>query len=247
MSNNKHIPLKIEGGKNTFFSSKHTLNCSGKIIDLSAPIVMGILNITSDSFHDGGKYLTEKEWLSQTEKMLSEGASIIDVGAVSTRPGSVHISQQNEIEKLLPVITSIRKRFPEIIISIDTFRSEAAMIAVDNGADIINDIYAGSFDENMFTTIAGLKVPYIIMHMQGTPLDMQQNPVYENIIKEITIFFSEKINKLKMLGINDIIIDPGIGFGKSVEHNFEILDKLEMLKIFELPVLIGVSRKISYK
>ena len=229
--------------KDTIFSGKQTINCSGKIINLSKPMVMGILNITPNSFYDGGMYITEKDWLMQAEKILSEGASIIDIGAISTHPGAEVLTAQHEEERLFPVIKSVRKHFPQSVISVDTYSSYIASIAVENGADIINDISAGNFDDKMLETIARLKVPYIIMHMKGTPENMQQNPQYKNVIKEIAAFFSEKIYKLKQLGVNDIIIDPGFGFGKSVEHNFSILNNLEIFRIFELPLLVGLSRK----
>jgi dihydropteroate synthase len=233
----------ISPAKNTIFSGKRTINCSGKIIDLSKPLVMGILNITPDSFYDGGRHNSEKEWLTRAEQLLSEGASIIDIGAVSTRPGANLLSAEIESERLLPVISSVRKHFPLSVISVDSCRSEIATSAVASGADIINDITAGNLDDKMFETIARLRVPYIIMHMQGTPADMQHDPQYNNVTGEIAMFFSERIFKLKHLGVNDIIIDPGFGFGKTVEHNFTLLNHLEFFRIFELPVLVGLSRK----
>jgi dihydropteroate synthase len=229
--------------KNTFFSLKQTINCSGKILNLSAPVVMGILNTTPDSFYDGGKYLTEKEWLLHTETMLSEGAAIIDIGAVSTRPGAKSISINEETDRLMPVLKSVRKKFPDTVISVDTFSAAIAKLAVDNGADIINDISAGTFDDKMIETIALNNVPYIIMHIKGTPQNMQINPTYKDVTKEILMFFSERINKLRQAGIKDIIIDPGFGFGKSLEHNYEILNRLDLFRMFELPVLTGFSRK----
>ncbi|MFC2111483.1 dihydropteroate synthase [Bacteroidota bacterium] len=229
--------------KDTFFSRKGSLNCNGNLLTICKPLLMGILNITPDSFYDGGNYIEEENWISQTRKMLSEGADIIDIGAVSTRPGSIDISEEEELQRLIPVIQSLKKEFPDIIISVDTYRSNVARQVVKEGASIINDISAGTFDEQMIQTIVELNVPYIIMHIKGTPENMQQNPVYEDIIKEIILFLSIQINKCKKAGINDLIIDPGFGFGKTVEHNYQILKNLEMFKIFELPILVGISRK----
>jgi len=220
-----------------------TLNCSGKLLDVSKPVVMGILNITPDSFYDGGKYLKEKDWLIKTEQMLREGAAIIDIGAISTRPGATAVSQKDEAKRLFPVLKSVRKKFPDAIISVDTSRASITKSAVELGADIINDISAGCFDDKMFHTITAINKPYIIMHIQGSPANMQKNPVYEDVLRDIIKFFSEKINKLKNLGINDIIIDPGFGFGKTVEHNYRLISRLEMFRIFGLPMLVGVSRK----
>ncbi len=204
---------------------------------------MGILNITSNSFFDGGKYKTQKDILIQCEKMLSEGAAIIDIGAVSTRPGADKVSEENEIARLLPVLKIIRKYLSDTIISIDTYRSSIAEIVIDNGADIINDISGGNFDDRMFETIAKLKVPYIIMHIKGTPQNMQLNPTYKNVVKEIKDFFFKKIEELKTIGVNNIIIDPGFGFGKTVEHNYQILNHLDTFKSLGVPVLAGLSRK----
>ncbi len=204
---------------------------------------MGILNITPDSFYDGGKYKTQKDILIQCEKMLSEGVAIIDIGAVSTRPGADKVSKENEITRLLPVLKIIRKYFSEAIISIDTYRSSIAEIVVDTGADIINDISGGNFDDRMFEIIAKLKVPYIMMHIKGTPQNMQQNPTYKNVVKEIKDFFFKKIEELKTIGVNKIIIDPGFGFGKTVEHSYQILNHLDTFKSLGVPVLAGLSRK----
>jgi dihydropteroate synthase len=220
-----------------------TINCKGNLIDLSSPKVMGILNITPDSFYDGGKYKNELEFLTQTEKMLHEGATFIDVGAYSSRPGAVHISEKEELSRILPVIDLLMKYFPEIILSVDTFRSEIAQKTIENGAAIINDISGGKMDENMFQTVADLQVPYILMHMLGTPQNMQQNPVYEDVTKDIIRFFSEQIFKLHQLKVNDIIIDIGFGFGKTLQHNYEILSNLGLFKNLDAPILVGVSRK----
>ena len=204
---------------------------------------MGILNITPDSFYDGGKYKNEADILFQTEKMLTEGASFIDVGAYSSRPGATHISEKEELKRILPVIELLVKYFPEIIISVDTFRSEIAKKTIENGAAIINDISGGKMDEKMFQTVAELQVPYILMHMLGTPQNMQQNPVYEDVTKDIIRFFSEQIFKLHQLKMNDIIIDMGFGFGKTLQHNYEILSNLALFKNLDAPILIGISRK----
>jgi len=204
---------------------------------------MGILNITPDSFYDGGKYKNEADILFQTEKMLNEGATFIDVGAYSSRPGAAHISEKEELKRILPVIDLLVKYFPEIIISVDTFRSEIAKKTIENGAAIINDISGGKMDEKMFQTVAELQVPYILMHMLGTPQNMQQNTVYEDVTKDIIRFFSEQIFKLHQLKMNDIIIDMGFGFGKTLQHNYEILSNLVLFKNLDAPILIGVSRK----
>ena len=220
-----------------------TINCKGKLIDLSSPKVMGILNITPDSFYDGGKYKNEKDILLQTEKMLSDGATFIDVGAYSSRPGAAHISEDKELKRSIPVMELLIKNFPDIIISVDTFRSKIAKETIELGAAIINDISGGKMDEKMFTTIGKLQVPYIVMHMLGTPQTMQQNPVYKNVITEITSFFAEQLFKLRALHVNDIIIDVGFGFGKTTDHNFEILQNLKLFKNLDVPILTGVSRK----
>lgn len=220
-----------------------TINCKGTLIDLSTPKVMGILNLTPDSFYDGGKYQNEKEVLAQTEKMLQEGATFIDVGAYSSRPGAKHITEEEELARIVPIIKLLVSTFPDIILSVDTFRSNVAIACIEQGAAIINDISAGEMDENMFATAAALGVPYIMMHMQGTPQNMQQNPVYSNITEEVIFYFSNKIAQARSFGINDIILDPGFGFGKTIEHNYRLLSEQELLKNIELPLLIGLSRK----
>jgi len=204
---------------------------------------MGILNTTSDSFFDGGRYSDETSWLRQAEKMLNEGAAIIDVGCVSTRPGAVAVDEVTEIKKMTTVLESLVRNFPEIIISADTYRSKVAIAAINSGAAIINDISGGSMDDEMYETIAGLQVPYVLMHIQGTPENMQQKPVYNDVTKDVVRFFSEKTNKLKLMGVNDIIIDPGFGFGKTREHNFQMMRELYLFKFIPHPILIGVSRK----
>ncbi|MFA4851570.1 MAG: dihydropteroate synthase [Bacteroidales bacterium] len=229
--------------KNTFFSSQKTINCGGRLISLENPLVMGILNITPDSFYDGGKHKDMDNAMKHCAKMLEEGANIIDIGAVSTKPGAKEVTQEEEEKRLIPVLKKMTKEFPDAIFSIDTYRSSIARMSVDCGAQMINDISAGAFDENMFGIISELQVPYIIMHIQGTPADMQKNPVYENVVKEVITYFSEKVATLRKLGVNDIIIDPGFGFGKTVEHNYELLRNLEYFSFFGLPLMAGVSRK----
>lgn len=220
-----------------------TINCKGNLIDLSSPKVMGILNITPDSFYDGGRYKNEKDICNHAEKMLNEGATFIDVGAYSSRPGATHITEDEELKRSVPVVELVSRKFPEAYISIDTFRSNVAKANVDAGACIVNDISAGSMDPGMMSTVAELKVPYIMMHMRGTPQNMQKNMEYEDIVKEMIFYFSEKIALASHHKINDLIIDPGFGFGKTLKHNYEILKKLELFKMLDRPVLIGVSRK----
>lgn len=230
--------------KDTYFSRKQTINCRGELYDISTPKVMGILNITPDSFYDGGRYNSDQNILQRTEKLLMEGADIIDIGAYSSRPGADHVSEKDELERLTNSLKLIRERYPKIIISVDTFRSNIAKKVVkDYQVDIINDISAGEMDLEMFNTIAELKVPYVMMHMQGTPDTMQQNPSYKNVVQDIIMYFSKKVDELKLLGIDDVIIDPGFGFGKTVDHNYQLLKYLDDFKIFELPILVGVSRK----
>ncbi|MBS4014086.1 MAG: dihydropteroate synthase [Bacteroidetes bacterium] len=229
--------------KDTLFYQKHTLNCGGKIINLSSALVMGIINITPDSFYGGSRFNNEDDILKQVEKMLSEGADIIDIGAASSRPGAKLISPEDEQKVILPALKSVVKKFPQAIISVDTYNSDTAIKSVESGAHIINDISSGDIDVKMFDVIASLNVPYIMMHMQGTPENMQTEPKYNNIIKEISLYFAEKINKLRLMGVNDIIIDPGFGFGKTLENNYELLSKLDYFKIFDCPMLVGLSRK----
>lgn len=214
-----------------------------KKIDLLTSIVMGILNITDNSFYDGGQYNSEEKILSHTKKMLDEGASIIDLGAQSSKPDSEPISEKEETEKLVSTIHLLKQNFPEIIISIDTYRSKVAEKCINSGADIINDISAGEMDEEMFATIAKLKVPYIIMHMKGTPKMMQNNPKYNNVTEEVFSYLEKKVNELKQLGVTDIIIDPGFGFGKTIKHNYQLLNHLEKFTQLGVPLLIGASRK----
>lgn len=220
-----------------------TINCKGNLIDLTSPKVMGILNITPNSFFDGGKYADENSILQQVEKMLVDGATFIDIGAYSSKPNAEFVSENEEISRLIPVIELILKIFPETLISVDTFRAIVAKKAIENGACIVNDISAGSLDENMMQTVAKLQVPYIMMHMKGNPQTMQSLAQYENIVKEMLFYFSEKVAQARSLGINDLIIDPGFGFAKTLEQNFEVMNKLELFQMLELPLLVGVSRK----
>jgi len=220
-----------------------SINCNGTLINLSSPKVMGILNNTPDSFFDGGKYNNPTAIVNHVEKMLSEGATFIDVGAYSSRPGAKHISEEEELERISPVIELLVQEFPKLLISVDTFRSEIANYCINEGACIVNDISAGSLDTKMFATIAKLQVPYIIMHMQGTPQNMQAKPIYEDVIKEVLYYFSKKINELRSLGINDIISDVGFGFGKTVNQNYDLLKHLDLFKNLEILTLVGLSRK----
>ena len=223
---------------------KTVINKACEVLSVNNPIVMGILNITPDSFYDGGTLKTDTDILFRVEKMLSEGAAIIDIGAISTRPGANEVSESEELNRLTPVIDLISKKIPGTILSIDTYRSNIAKRAIETGAHIINDISGGNLDPKMFETIATLKVPYIMMHMQGTPATMQQNPQYTDVVADILDFFKVQINKLKSLGVTDnIVLDPGFGFGKTVEHNFQILKSLQRFSETGFPVLAGLSRK----
>ena len=220
-----------------------TLNCRGRLLDLSTPAIMGILNLTPDSFYDGGKFQSIASALKQVEKMLDEGASIIDLGGMSSRPGAVVIGEEEELQRVLPVIEKIIETFPEAMLSIDTVRAKVAREAVARGAAIINDISAGSLDPDLWQTVVDLQVPYILMHMQGRPETMQNQPVYESVTVEVLDFLIAKVGALREMGAKDIIIDPGFGFGKSVEHNYELLQKMHVFQMLECPVLAGVSRK----
>jgi dihydropteroate synthase len=217
-------------------------SCAGKLLDLSHPVVMGILNITPDSFYDGGCYPAISDQLFRVEKMLNEGAAIIDMGAVSTRPGSIFVEEEEEISRLLPSLTAIKKHFPDTIISVDTFRANVAKIVIENGAGMINDIYAGRFDLKMIDTIQSAGIPYIMMHMQGNPGTMQVSPDYQNIVEEITAFFIEQTGKFQN-GFRQIILDPGFGFGKTVEHNYQLLQAFQTFKTIGFPLMAGLSRK----
>ena len=220
------------------------INVNGRLMDLSEPQVMGILNVTPDSFYAGSRSETEKDIVQRLHQIIDEGASIIDIGGYSSRPNAEHISAEEEMSRLRNGLEIIRKHSPNAVVSVDTFRADVAKMCVEEyGVAIINDISAGQMDEEMFPTIAKLGVPYIIMHMKGTPQDMQVSPKYDHFLKEIFYYFSEKVQKLRDLGVKDIIIDPGFGFGKTLEHNYELMNHLEEFSLFELPLLVGVSRK----
>lgn len=220
-----------------------TINCKGQLLDLSSPKVMGILNITPDSFYAASRNEPDVVFLRKAEKMLVAGASIIDVGGYSTRPGATEISASKELKRVLPAVELLVKNFPDTPISIDTFRTEVARPCLEAGVAMVNDISAGSLDKNMMNLVADFQVPYIMMHMRGNPQTMTQFCNYENLFQEIFLYFSEKINQARALGINDLIIDPGFGFSKTIDQNFELLSRLEMFQIMELPLLAGLSRK----
>ena len=220
------------------------INVNGRLMDLSEPQVMGILNVTPDSFYAGSRAETEQDIIRRLHQIMDEGASIVDIGGYSSRPGAQEVSAEEEMERLRMGLKLIRKHRPDAVVSVDTFRADVAkMCAEEYGVAIINDISAGQMDGQMFTTIARLGVPYIIMHMKGTPQDMQVNPQYGHFLKEVFYYFSEKVQRLRDLGVKDIIIDPGFGFGKTLEHNYELMNHLEEFSLFELPLLVGVSRK----
>ena len=229
--------------KDTFFQVKKTLNAGGKIIDLSQPKVMGIINITPDSFFLGSRKQSESEILHQAEKMLNEGADFLDLGAYSSRPGAEDISVEEEKNRLIPAVKLINTHFPEAVISVDTFRATIAEKAINSGAHIINDISGGTLDEKMFETVGKLQVPYILMHMKGTPQTMKNLNQYDDIVQEISFYFSEKINQLKAFGAKDIVLDLGFGFAKNIEQNYFLLNHLSEFRMFGFPVLAGLSRK----
>jgi dihydropteroate synthase len=229
--------------KDTFFHKKVTLNARGKLIDLSAPKVMGIINLTPDSFYAGSRQPAVTDALQQAERMLSEGAAFLDLGAYSSRPNADDISVQQETDRLLPVVEAILKTFPHAVLSIDTFRSQVAGAAIQAGAHIINDISGGELDKDMFATVAKLKAPYILMHMKGNPKTMNQLAVYDNVFDEVFDYFTAKYRQLKALGVTDVILDPGFGFAKKPEHGYALLNRLEEFQALQLPLLVGVSRK----
>ena len=225
-----------------------TINCKGELVDLTRPKVMGILNLTPDSFFDGGKYKDETSILQQVEYMLNHGATFIDMGAYSSRPGAEHVPEDEELLRMLPVIDLILTKFPDTLISVDTFRSKVAAESIEHGAALINDISAGNLDTAMFDTVADYQVPYIMMHMKGTPQSMQKQATYSDVIKDLRSYFSEKIRETTSKKINDIIIDPGFGFAKTTEQNYTLLNHLDLFQTFGLPILIGLSRKsLIYK
>ena len=237
-------PMLFTTTATKFLKRKSTISLNGRLIDLTKPVVMGVLNVTPDSFFDGGKYKTVKKVVKRAEEILEQGGTIIDIGAVSTQPGSEGISTKDEIERLLPAVKAVKKEFPQAFISIDTYRSWVALKVIEDcGPCIVNDVSGGNFDVHMFDTIGKLGVPYILMHMLGTPLKMQEDPVYEDIIRDISTFFTDRVKKLNKAGVKDVIIDPGFGFGKTLEQNYELLNRLDSFKVFQLPVMVGVSRK----
>jgi dihydropteroate synthase len=229
--------------KDTFLNRKLTLNCNGKLIDISKPSVMAILNVTPDSFYESSRADNLTTILKKVESFIKAGATFVDIGAYSSRPDAAEVSEEEEIERIIKPITQIQRNFPEILISVDTFRAKVAEESIASGAHIINDISAGNLDENMLSTVAKLQAPYIMMHMKGTPQTMQQSPSYQNISKEIFTYFDKKIKAAKTAGIKDIIVDPGFGFAKTLAHNYQLLTEMELLNFFELPILVGVSRK----
>ena len=222
------------------------LNVNGRLLDLSTPCVMGILNVTPDSFYSGSRMQTEEEIEARVRQILEEGAAIIDVGAYSSRPNADHVSAEEEMNRLRLGLDVLRRTAPDAIVSVDTFRADVARMCVEEyGVAIINDIAAGEMDADMFSTVAELNVPYIMMHMQGTPQNMQQHPHYDNLLREVFLYFARKVQQLRDLGVKDIVLDPGfgIGFGKTLEHNYQLMAHLEEFRLFELPLLVGVSRK----
>jgi len=225
------------------FQNNYSINCKGVLMDFSTPKIMGIVNLTPDSFFSESRFQAEKEILLQVEKMLAEGADIIDLGAFSSRPNADFISLEEEQDRLLSPLKSIVKEFPTAVLSVDTYRSEIATQSVQEGASMINDISGGDLDENMFTTIAALKVPYVMMHMKGTPKTMQESPSYTDVFQEIFKSFSTKLKELNRLGVSDVILDVGFGFGKTLVHNYTLLKKLTYFHALQRPILVGLSRK----
>lgn len=222
----------------------YSINCNGELVMLNTPKVMAVVNLTPDSFYPGNRFNTVSEALNQIEKVVNEGANMVDLGAYSSRPGAVDISADEEWQRLAPVLKETRKKYPNLIVSVDTFRSQIVEKAVtEYGVGLINDISGGTLDQEMFGTIARLKVPYILMHMKGSPQTMQQQTTYSNLLKEIIAFFSSSIRRLTDLGAHDVIIDPGFGFAKNLEQNYELMARLNELQIIERPILVGVSRK----
>ena len=227
-----------------FYKKKPTIALNGELIDLGSPIVMGVLNCTPDSFYDGGAYSSDNAILTRAGQIIEQGGRFIDVGGMSTRPGAIEISVEEELNRLIPAVTKIRKEFPNAALSIDTYRAEVvSVLHAEVGDFLVNDISGGQFDDQMFLTVAALNVPYLLMHSKGKSTDMQDNPQYKDVVKEIILYFSHQIQKLKQFGISDILIDPGFGFGKTTEHNFELLNRLDSFAIFELPIVVGLSRK----
>lgn len=224
-------------------SSNRSINCKGKLLSFSQPLVMGILNITPNSFFDGGQHNSMQNAVTQTKKMLDDGADIIDIGGYSSQRNADFVTEEMEIDRLIPVIEVMVKTFPDIIISVDTFRAAVAEKAIEHGAAIINDISGGTLDENMFDVVGKHQVPYILMHMRGTPQNMQQFVDYDDLVSDIIYYFSERLEKAYQAGIKDVIIDPGFGFSKTLAQNYELLSKLNMFQHLDVPILTGVSRK----
>ena len=228
----------------SFYKKKYSLNLNGRLIDLSSPVVMGILNCTPDSFYDGGAYTSDLTILKRASQILEEGGQFIDIGAMSTRPGAQEITLNEELDRLIPALNLVKREFPEALLSVDTYRSQVVQHVYDEiGGFIVNDISGGTFDDLMFAKVAELNLPYILMHTKGRSETMQHNPVYVDVVKEIILFLSSQVQKLKQAGVCDILIDPGFGFGKTAGHNFELLNRLDAFRIFELPLLAGLSRK----
>ena len=227
-----------------FLKRKNSINLGGNLIHFSEPVVMGVVNVTPDSFYDGGKLTDTETLLKSVENMITEGASFIDLGAMSTRPGAAMISTKTELDRLLPAVHAVRKNFPDIPISIDTFRSWVAVRVIEEiGPIVVNDISGGTLDSKMFETIGKMNVPYILTHIQGTPQNMHENPDYTDVVREVSLWLSERVKQLTKFGVKDVIIDPGFGFGKNIMHNYELLNRFDSFKVFQLPVMAGLSRK----
>lgn len=240
----KVLSMLFQKIEKPFYRKKLSVQLNGKLIRLDQPAVMGIMNLTPDSFYEGSRYQMEKEILHRAQEILQEGAVFIDIGAVSTRPGAAMVSEEAELGRLLPAVRVLRHHFPEANLSVDSYRSKVISRVYDEiGGFLVNDISGGTIDETMFETVASLGLPYILMHIQGTPQTMQLHPSYQEVVKEIILDLSEKVNTLKLLGVNDVIVDPGFGFGKNSRHNYELLNSLDSFRLFELPLMVGISRK----
>ncbi|MEY3342567.1 MAG: hypothetical protein RL090_251 [Bacteroidota bacterium] len=235
--------MKLKDPVNSVFNTGQVINCTGDLLDLTTPKVMGILNVTPDSFYDGGKFTDLKAIMKQVKRMVKEGVDIIDVGGQSTRPGAKMIATGTELKRVIPVIEKIKEHFPDMIVSVDTYRSEVAQHAIKVGAGMVNDISAGAFDRKMHSTVAKSNAAYVLMHMKGMPETMQQNPRYKDVVQDVLKFLAEKTEKCRKMGIRDVIVDPGFGFGKTLAHNFQLLSKMEVFKITGCPLLAGISRK----
>lgn len=231
--------------KDKVFCLKKTLNLKGNLVQLDTPLVMGILNVTPDSFYDGGRYTRNRDLLLHVEKMLKDGATILDIGGYSSRPGALALPVEEELKRVINGIKIIVKSFPEAYISVDTFRARVAKAAVEEGACMINDISGGNLDKEMFSTVASLQVPYVLMHMKGTPQNMKDKNTYNDLMSDIVDYFQKKVHELVNFGVKDVILDPGFGFAKSIAQNYEILRNLDYFQVLNLPVLLGVSRKSS--